>query len=252
MEAQKYGLPAPSGVMLVGVPGCGKSQAAKAFPAAWGLPLLRMDVGALFSKFVGDSEEKIRKALATAEAVAPCVLWVDEIEKAFGGGGEDGGTSQRVLGTFLTWMQERKPGVFIIATSNDISKLPPEFCRAGRWDDTWFVDLPNQQERKEIADVMRKRFPHCDKVKTDAVALSSDGNTGAEIEQAFKDALYVAFSDNKREVTTADVEIALGQRIPLIKSAQEKINELRKWAAGGRARFASAREEKKTKGKNIE
>ena len=206
----------------------------------WKLPLLRLDVGSLFSKFVGDSEQKVRKALATAEAVAPCVLWIDEIEKAFGGqGGEsDGGTSSRVFGTFLSWMQERKPGVFIIATSNDISKLPAEFLRAGRWDELWFVNLPTKRERVEISEVMKRKFKNCSQVDSAQVAQASQDYTGAEIEQAFVDSLYVAF-DASRVVSTADVVKALGERIPLIKTQSEKLSKLREWAKG-RARQASS------------
>jgi SpoVK/Ycf46/Vps4 family AAA+-type ATPase len=209
-----------------------------------------MDVGSLFSKYVGDSEEKLRKALATAEAVAPCVMWLDEIEKAFGtGGGEtDGGTSGRVLGTFLTWMQERKEGVFVIATSNDISKLPAEFTRAGRWDDVWFVDLPNLMEREEIAKVMAKRFGHCKTINAKKVAAACEGSTGAEIEQAFKDALYVAYSEKKREVSTDDVVDCIKKRVPLSISAKEKISALRKWASEGRARFATEQRTEKSIG----
>jgi len=240
--ARDYGLPSPKGILLVGVPGCGKSLTAKCVANAWGIPLLRMDVGALFSKYVGESEGKIREALRTAETIAPCVLWVDEIEKAFGSGGDaDGGTSSRVFGTFLTWMQERKDGVFIIATSNDISKLPPEFCRAGRWDELWFVDLPNATERKEISWVMSKKFDACVEVDGSILSEKTDGYTGSEIEQGFVDAMYAAFDDD-RQVCTEDVVEALKKRVPLSKTMSEKIDELRRWALG-RARTASSTQE---------
>jgi hypothetical protein len=241
-DARAFGLPAPRGVLLVGIPGGGKSLTAKCVSTAWGLPLLRMDVGSLFSKFVGDSETKIRQALDTAETIAPAVLWVDEIEKAFssGGGESDGGTSSRVFGTFLTWMQERKEGVFIIATSNDISKLPPEFLRAGRWDELWFVDLPSLDERRAIGEVMIAKYEAAKNVDSAIVAKSCDGYTGAEIEQAFIDAMYVAF-DESAEVSTDHVVDALSRRIPLSTSMKEKIDGLRKWAAG-RARTASITE----------
>ena len=252
--AREYGLPAPRGVMLLGVPGCGKSLTAKAIATAWGLPLLRMDIGALFSKFVGESEGKIRAALQTAETVAPCILWMDEIEKAFASGGEtDGGTSSRVFGTFLTWMQERKEGVFIVATSNDISKLPPEFLRAGRWDDIWFVDLPNGGERQAIVEVMKRKYANTDKVVASMVATASADNTGAEIEQAFVEAMFAAFSDKGRGVTTKDVVAALGARVPLAVTMKEKIADLQKWAKG-RARLASTADTTQAKrtGRDIE
>lgn len=242
-EAREFGLPAPKGSLLLGIPGCGKSLTAKCISTAWKLPLLRLDVGSLFSKFVGESEGKVRKALQTAEAVAPCVLWIDEIEKAFGGisGGEsDGGTSSRVFGTFLTWMQERKEDVFIVATSNDITKLPPEFLRSGRWDEIWFIDLPNIKERVEIIEVMKAKYKNCEKVDSKKASKASEENTGAEIEQAFIDALYKAFEKN-RKVETLDVIEALNERVPLIKTMEEKLKELRDWAKG-RARFASVKD----------
>lgn len=253
-KAREFGLPAPKGCLMVGIPGTGKSLTCKAVANAWGLPLLRMDVGSLFSKYVGESEGKIRQALQTAETIAPCILWVDEIEKAFGGGsGEsDGGTSDRVFGTFLTWMQERKEGVFIVATSNDISKLPPEFLRAGRWDELWFVNMPTEKERVEIASVMKNKFAPCANVSDNMVAKASDNYTGAEIEQAYTDAMYAAF-DEEREVITNDVTIALETRVPLAQTMKEKIDNLKKWAEG-RARSASAQENGAAKmvGRSIE
>lgn len=242
-DARMWGLPAPKGTVLLGVPGGGKSLTCKCIATAWSLPLLRMDIGSLFSKYVGESEGKIRQALQTAETVAPCILWLDEIEKAMGqGGGEsDGGTSQRVFGTFLTWMQERKPGVFIIATANDLRPFEtnPEFLRAGRWDDIWFVDLPTRKERVHIADIMRFKFAHCETIDSLAIASTSTGYTGAEIEGAFNDAMYNAFADGKREVLTSDVTNALAKRVPLSKTMGEKIEKLRTWAKG-RARMASS------------
>lgn len=244
-KAREYGLPAPKGAMLLGVPGGGKSLTAKCIATAWNLPLLRLDVGATFGKYVGESERMIREALTTAEAVSPCVLWVDEVEKAFaqGGGETDGGTTGRVFGTFLTWMQERKPGIFVLATSNDVSKLPPEFLRAGRWDALWFVDLPTQSERVEILKVMIKKFPHCGKVTSLAViATACEGFTGAEIEQLFSEALYVAFADGAREVNGKDLINAAKKLVPLSKTMGEKLKTLRDWARG-RARLATSLEE---------
>lgn len=241
-KARDYGLPSPKGTLLLGIPGCGKSLICKAVAAAWGLPLLRLDVGAMFGKYVGDSESRIRTALTTAETVAPCVLWLDEVEKAFGGaggGGEtDGGTSARVFGTFLTWMQERKEGVFVIATSNNVKSLPAEFLRAGRWDEMWFVDLPNEAEREAIAEVMTDRMKPCAGVDTKAVAAAAEGYTGAEIEQAFIDAMHIAYKDKARKVRRADVIECLSRRIPLAKTMAEQVAALREWAQG-RARTAS-------------
>jgi len=253
-KAKDYGLPAPKGMLVTGMPGGGKSLTSKCVAAAWGIPIIRMDVGSLYSKFVGDSEAKIQRALDTAEAIAPCILWIDEIEKCFsqGGGETDGGTSSRVFGKLLTWMQERKEGVFIIATSNDISGLPPEFLRAGRWDDIWFVDLPTLKERAQIAEVMMAKFNNCENVDPEAVADASDGNTGAEIEQAFIDAMFAAFADGERKVETKDVVDAFGKRVPLSKTMAEKLEEIRKWAKG-RARLATAPEtSSKKKGRAIE
>lgn len=239
--AREYGLPAPRGMLVLGVPGTGKSLMAQCVASAWRMPLLRMDIGAFFGKYVGETEERMRRALATAEAIAPCVLWIDEIEKALGGGGggeSDGGTATRAFGTFLTWMQERKPGVFIIATANDVSKLPPEFLRAGRWDDMFFVDLPNRSERVAIANVMRARYTQAAEVDAEAVARIANRHTGAEIEQAFVDALNAAFADGERAVTTEDVISAIGERIPLAETAKESVESLRAWARG-KARMAS-------------
>ena len=242
VKAREYGLPAPKGAMLLGVPGGGKSLTAKCIATAWNLPLLRLDVGATFGKYVGESEKMIREALATAEAVSPCVLWVDEVEKAFaqGGGETDGGTTGRVFGTFLTWMQERTPGIFVLATSNDVSKLPPEFLRAGRWDALWFVDLPTQSERIAILKVMCKKFPHCEKVGAlSMVATACEGFTGAEIEQLFSESLYVAFADGAREVNGKDLINAAKKLVPLSKTMGEKLKALRDWARG-RARLATS------------
>jgi SpoVK/Ycf46/Vps4 family AAA+-type ATPase len=240
-KAREYGLPWPKGMLVLGIPGCGKSLLAKCVATAWDLPLLRLDIGALFGKYIGDSEGRTRKALQTAEAVAPCILWVDEIEKGLsglGGGDSDGGTTSRVFGTFLTWMQERKEGVFIIATSNDISKLPPELLRSGRWDDIWFVDLPTYEEREAIAKVMSNRYSAASSVDVSKIADASDTCTGAEIEQAFIDAMYNAFSDDSRPVKTSDICQALKERVPLSVTMKEKLDGLRTWAKG-RARQAT-------------
>ncbi len=240
-KAQKFGLPSPRGVLLLGVQGCGKSMCAKAVSSVWQLPLLRFDVGRMFSSLVGGSEENIRRAIRIAESIAPCVMWVDEIDKAFaamGGASTDSGTSQRVLGTFLTWLSEKTTPVFVIATANNIRVLPPELLRKGRFDDIFFVDLPDDAERREIFGIHLSRRSR-DPQKFDLVALaaSSDGMSGAEIEQAVIAALFEAFYQN-REVTTEDLAKTIAQTVPLSKTMEEEIKALRAWGMN-RARHAS-------------
>lgn len=241
-DAREYGLPAPKGILLVGVPGCGKSLTAKCVPAAWGLPLLRCDMGALKSKWVGDSEANIRKALATAEAVAPCVLWFDEIEKAMGGassGAADGGVSTDALGTVLTWLQDRKAPVFVVATANDVSALPPELLRKGRLDDLFFVDLPTRVERAAVVRAALKQYGrNPDAIDSGAIADATEGFSGAEISALVPDAMFSAFADGKREPCTDDLIDAARLVVPLSKTAPEKISAIRSWAKG-RARPAS-------------
>ncbi|MFO0829442.1 MAG: AAA family ATPase [Phycisphaerales bacterium] len=242
-KAQAFGLPAPKGVLLVGVQGCGKSLCAKAVSREWRMPLLRFDVGRMFSSLVGSSEENIRRALSVAESIAPVVLWVDEIDKAFAGSqgsaGTDGGTTARVMSTFLTWLSEKRKPVFVVATANDISQLPPELLRKGRLDEIFFVDLPNLAERTRIAEIhLRKR--HRDPARFDlpAIAEAADGFSGAEIEQSIVSALYDAFYDD-REIATPDVLRAIQETVPLSRTMSERIGELRSWAQG-RARPASS------------
>lgn len=245
--ARKYGLPEPKGVLLLGIQGCGKSLTVKTIGQNWGLPVLRLDAGKLFGSLVGQSESQTRQAIEAAEACAPCILWVDEIEKAFGNaGGLDGGTSQRVLGTLLTWLQEKTAAVFVAATANSIESLPPEILRKGRFDEIFFVDLPNLQERAEIAKihiVRRKRNPK--EVRADLIAAATEGFSGAEIEQVIIDALFTSYSDNAREVTTKDVLDAVKATVPLSKTMKDKIDHLRGWA-NGRAKFASTTVSAKT------
>jgi len=236
---REYGLPAPKGVLLVGVPGCGKSLTAKCVSASWGVPLVRLDIGALFSKWVGESEQTVRTALQIAETIAPCVLWLDEIEKSGFGAEGDAGTSQRVFATFLTWMQERTASVFVVATANDVSKLPPEFMRAGRWDDVFFVNLPNITERAEIAKVLSGKFAQCGDVDAGVLAEQSNGYTGAEIEAAIKAALYTQY-ENDAPVTTESVVQELQQMVPISRSQSTKIGELMEWA-NGNARSATTK-----------
>ena len=242
-EAKNYGLPSPRGLALIGIPGTGKSLSAKLIARQWRMPLLRLDIGAVFGSLVGESEEKIRKALKLAELVAPCVLWIDELEKSLSSGDSDGGTSKRVLGTFLTWMQEKRSPIFVVATANDVSALPPELLRRGRFDEIFFLDLPTSVERGEIVKVhLGKRRRQVRDFELDRIVAASEGYVGAEIEQAVIDALYSAFDDGRREVNTDDIINALVHLVPLSKSQWERIKELRGWLADGRARSASYEE----------
>ncbi len=239
-KARAFGLPEPRGVLLIGVQGCGKSLAAKAVGALWELPLLRFDVGSIFGRYVGESEGNMRKALAVAEAVAPCVLWIDELEKGFSGmsGGEDSGTSARVLSYFLTWLQERKKPVFVIATANDVTKLPPELLRKGRLDEIFFIDLPSRKERTEIFNIhLRIRNREPEKFNIDQLVTESIGFSGSEIEQAVIGSLYDAF-DADRDINTEDITGVLQVTVPISRTMDHKIRELREWA-DERARPAS-------------
>jgi SpoVK/Ycf46/Vps4 family AAA+-type ATPase len=237
--ARAFGLPAPRGVLLLGVPGCGKSMTAKAIGATWQLPLLRFDVGSIFGKYVGESEANLRRALQAAEAVAPCVLWVDELEKAFSSSrGDDGGTTLRILGGFLSWLQDKRSSVFVVATANSVELLPPELLRRGRLDDIFFVDLPKHEERAEIFRIhLHKRGRDAANFDLEELAQRSDGYSGAEIEQAVIAALYEAFDQN-RDIATADIESTLQTMVPLSRTMEEDIDRLREWAST-RARPAS-------------
>ncbi|HEV2328753.1 MAG TPA: AAA family ATPase [Verrucomicrobiae bacterium] len=241
-EAREFGLPFPKGILMLGVQGCGKSLCAKSVSNLWQLPLLRFDMGRMFGSLVGSSEENVRRAIAVAESVAPAILWVDEIDKAFAGsqgsGATDGGTTARVFGTFLTWLSEKTAPVFVVATANDISQLPPELLRKGRLDEIFFVDLPAPNERKEIFKIhiaKRKRDPS--KFDLDALANASAEFSGAEIEEAVNSALYDAFYA-KSDLATENIRTSLSQTVPLAKTMDEQISRLRSWAEG-RARNAS-------------
>lgn len=239
-KARAFGLPEPRGCLLIGVQGCGKSLAAKAVGALWELPLLRFDIGSVFGRYVGESEQNMRKALAVAEAVAPCVLWIDELEKGFSGmsGGEDSGTSARVLSYFLTWLQEKKKPVFVIATANDVTKLPPELLRKGRLDEIFFIDLPSRKERREIFEIhLRTRNRQPESFELDRLIEAAQGFSGSEIEQAIISALFDAF-DQERDITTDDVKSAIEVTVPISRTMDHKIRELREWA-DERARPAS-------------
>jgi len=242
-EAQAFGLPAPKGILMLGVQGCGKSLCAKAVSCLWQLPLLRFDMGRMFGSLVGSSEENVRRAVAVAESVAPAILWVDEIDKAFAGaqgsGVSDGGTTARVFGTFLTWLSEKTAPVFVVATANDISQLPPELLRKGRFDEIFFVDLPTAEERGEIFGIhLAKRGRDTGRFDLDALVPGSENFSGAEIEQAVISALYDAFYA-RHELTTEHLLETLRETVPLAKTMDEQIDRLRKWAVG-RARHASA------------
>ena len=241
-QARAFGLPAPKGILLLGVQGCGKSLCAKAVSSLWQQPLLRFDMGRMFGSLVGSSEENVRKAISVAESVAPAILWVDEIDKAFAGsqgsGATDGGTTARVFGTFLTWLSEKTAPVFVVATANDISQLPPELMRKGRLDEIFFVDLPSEAEREEIFRIhIAKRSREPKNFDLKALVEASKDFSGAEVEEAIISALYDAFYA-QQELATEHILEALRQTVPLAKTMDEQINRLRTWTEG-RARNAS-------------
>jgi SpoVK/Ycf46/Vps4 family AAA+-type ATPase len=242
-RARAYGLPPPKGALLVGIPGCGKSLTAKAIATAWGVPLLRVDLGALKSKFVGESEGNLRKAFRVIEAIGRCVVWLDEIEKALQGatsGSADGGVSADALGAILSWMQERSGEAFVIATANDVEGLPPELLRKGRFDDVWYVDLPTEYERELVLTATLRSYGRSTgSIDVRAAARAREGFTGAELAALVPDAMFVAFADSEREITTADLLKAATTVAPLSKTASEKIDRLRQWAKG-RARPANS------------
>jgi SpoVK/Ycf46/Vps4 family AAA+-type ATPase len=241
-RARRFGLPEPRGLLLLGVQGGGKSLLAKSVASLWKLPLLRLDMGKVFSEMVGASEHNIRVALRLAESVSPCVLWLDELEKGMSGLGSsnrsDAGTAARVFGSFLVWMQEKTAPVFVIATSNDISSLPPELLRKGRFDEIFFIDLPDLEERQEILAIHLARR-HRDPARFDLSSLAQEmeGFSGAEIEQVVISALYDAFEAD-RELEDQDLHRNIGQTVPLSKTMHEPISALRNWART-HARLAS-------------
>lgn len=240
-EARQFGLPPPKGMLLLGVQGCGKSLCARAVSRAWNLPLLRLDVGRLFGSLMGSSEANVRRATSLAETLAPDILWIDEIDKAFAGsrsGEMDGGTSARVFGTLLTWLQEKTAPVFVVATANQIANLPPELLRKGRFDEIFFVDLPEAAERRDILQIhLRRRGRDPERFDVEALAAEAEGFSGSEIEQAVISGLYDAY-DLGRDLETEDVRHALGQAVPLSTMLREDLQALRAWCRG-RARPAS-------------
>jgi adenylate kinase family enzyme len=241
-RARAFGLPAPRGVLLLGMQGCGKSLCAKAVASMWRLPLLRFDVGRMFGSLVGSSEENVRRAIQTAESVAPAVLWIDEIDKAFAGAvgsaGSDGGTASRVFGTLLTWLSEKTSSVFVIATANDVSALPPELLRKGRLDEIFYLDLPNDSERREVFRIhLAKRGRDPKTFDLALLARLSDTFSGAEIEESIISSLFDAFSAGT-ELDTATIAASIQATVPLSKTMSEELTRLRSWAQG-RARPAS-------------
>ena len=243
-DAIDYGLPSnPKGLMLVGIQGAGKSLFAKGISSFWNFPLIRLDMGKVFSGIVGSSEQNMRQVFKVVESVAPCILWCDEIDKGMSGGrssgSTDGGTTARVLGSWLTWMQDRESPVFVVATANDVSHLPPELLRKGRFDEIFFVDLPSEYERKKIFEIhLAKRNRDVLKFDMEMLAKSSSNFTGAEIESSIEAAMYEAFSDNKRDILTKDILLSLKNTVPISVTMKEQIDYLRRWASE-RARNAS-------------
>jgi len=234
-RAREYGLPQPKGMMILGVPGCGKSLIAKTTSRLWGLPLLRLDMGRVYDgSMVGRSEANLRNALKTAESISPAILFIDEIDKAFAGStgsaDSDGGTSSRIFGSFLTWMQEKTSPVFVMATANRVERLPGEFLRKGRFDEIFFVDLPSADERKEIFGIhLAKRREDISRFDLDQLVMVCDGFSGAEIEQALIAAMYEAFAQD-REFTQLDIIASIRATLPLSKTMHEQVTALRDWA----------------------
>ena len=235
-SAREFGLEPPHGVIILGVQGCGKSLCARAVAGEWKLPLVKFDTSAVYDKYIGETEKRIRKVFQVAEGLAPCVLWIDELEKVFAGSGpdsasSDAGVSSRLLASFLSWMQDRKAPVFVAATCNNVTVLPPELIRKGRFDELFFVDLPNQAERKQIFSIQlakRKRNPA--EFDLEQAAAAAKGYSGAEIDAAVQTALYAAYSE-KKPLTTQSLLDALTQTVPLSTTRAEEIQALRAWAS---------------------
>lgn len=244
-KARDFGLQEPKGLLLLGVPGCGKSLTAKTIASFWNMPLLRLDIGKVFQGLVGSSEDNIRKAITTAEAVAPCVLWIDEIEKGLSGvqssGATDGGVTSRIFSTILTWMQEKTSPVFVVATANNINLLPPELLRKGRFDEIFFVDLPNEEERKKIFEIhLTKRKQKIQSFPMEMLCKKTEGFNGAEIEECIKEAMFAAYVENSEfpELKAIHIIDAIDKTVPLSTTMKEQISALRMWAST-RAKNAS-------------
>jgi len=239
-QARNYGLDKPRGLLLVGFQGTGKSLISKAIANEWKLPLLRLDVGRLFAGIVGESESRLREMIRVAESLEPCVLWIDELDKAFKYGSGDGGTTNRILSTFLTWLAEKKASVFVVATANNIETLPLEVIRKGRFDEIFFISLPTNEERKQIFKVHLSSF-RPDKLETydlDLLAKETKDFSGAEIRQSIIEAMYTAFQE-KRDFTTKDIIKGLDDVVPLARVNPKKVKNLYTWAISGRIRLAS-------------
>ena len=245
-NARDFGLDEPKGLPLLGVPGCGKSLTAKSIASFWNMPLLRLDIGKVFQGLVGSSEDNIRKAIATSEAVAPCVLWIDEIEKGLSGvqssGSTDGGVTSRIFSTILTWMQEKTSPVFVVATANNINLLPPELLRKGRFDEIFFVDLPTAQERQNIFSIhLKKKGQDPSKYPLGILGKKTEGFNGAEIEECIKEAMFAAYVDNPDNpvLNASYIMDAISETVPLSTTMKEQIAALRSWATT-RAKNASS------------
>jgi len=244
IQASNYGLPTPRGLLLVGIQGTGKSLTAKAIAHEWQLPLLKLDVGKLFGGIVGESESRLRQMITVAETISPCILWIDEIDKAFSSTESkgDSGTSNRVLATFVSWLSEKKKPVFVIATANNIDLLPLEIIRKGRFDEIFFLDLPKKEEREEIFKIHIKEFRpnNWESFDYSKLAELSESFSGAEIRQSIIEGMYHAF-DEKREFTTNDISMALNESIPLAHLESNQMLKLQNWASSGRIRLASSK-----------
>lgn len=228
-KAIKFGVDVPKGIMIVGMPGCGKSLTAKATASLFEIPLVRLDIGRLLGKYVGESEENMRKALKLSEAISPCVLWIDEIEKAFSGIGAGNDVTTRLFGQFLTWMQEKENTVFIVATANDISKMPPEFLRKGRFDELFFVDLPNEEERGKIFEIhLKKRRKWNRKIDIQQLVRKTDGYNGADLEAVVKDTIEKAFIDGRDTIITEDLLASVDDTKSISQTLKGKMDEIRK------------------------
>lgn len=244
-DALKYGLTTPKGLLMCGIQGCGKSLVAEALARYWEMPLLRLDIGSIFSSHVGDSERNTRDATKIASAVAPAILWIDEVEKGIGGvqssNQTDGGVTNRVFGTLLTWMQEKTEPVFVVCTANNVSGIPPEFLRAGRFDEIFFVDLPNEEQRVDVTKkIFARKKRNAADFNTLSIAKHSENYSPAEIEKAINNGMFIAFSDGGRQVTTDDVINEIHKFQPLYNSRRTEIEEMRSWALGedGKGGFA--------------
>jgi hypothetical protein len=255
--ARAYGLPTPKGVLVIGVPGCGKTYSAKATATAWRCPLIRWDMGALRSKYVGESEANLRKAQRTVEAIGRCVVWIDELDKAMAGSTGpqgDGGVASDALGAMLSWMQDRTSECFIFATANDVDGLPPELLRKGRWDELWFVDLPTRQERLEVLAATLRSYGRevGSKFLLSDVADVTEEFTGAELAALVPEAMFAAFADGGREPTTDDLIAAARGVIPLAKSMPDKIARLRTWSKRARPATTPATGRTATSGRALD